>query len=159
MDPIFVDGLPARITREDFRRYHLQAFPALADEGDEVIDDAIEAAYAMFTGIATLWDWQPKPVWYEKTTLCYRLLAAWYLMDVYPTLAAGGGTASMGGIPIKRKKIGGVDITRADDSAGSGNKDYTDLLDGLKSNAFGYKAYFMIKAAGKRVLLRNRRYA
>jgi hypothetical protein len=64
----------------------------------------------------------------------------------------------MGGIPLRRKKIDGVDITFADRAVG-GNKEYQDLLEGLKSNTWGYKAYTMIRAAAKRVMLRNRRIA
>jgi hypothetical protein len=64
----------------------------------------------------------------------------------------------MGGLPLKRKKIDGVDIVFAD-RAVSGNKEYQDLLESLKSNTWGNKAYLMIRTAAKRVMLRNRRIA
>jgi hypothetical protein len=64
----------------------------------------------------------------------------------------------MGGVLLKRKKVDGVDITFADGTTG-GNKDYQDLLEGLKSNTWGNKAYLMLRAAAKRAMLRNRRIA
>jgi hypothetical protein len=156
MEGLFVDGLPARITKEDFRRYHLQTFPKFADAVyDAILEDAIEAVYAMFYGVATIWDIHPRDTWYAKTVLCYRLLTAWYLADMYPTLVAG--IPVMGGIPIKRKKVDGVDITYRDEDA-TGSKEYQDLLGSLKSNPFGVKAYLMIRASGKRVLIYNQRY-
>jgi hypothetical protein len=155
-EALFVDGVPARITVADFRRFHLQSFPALTDDKyDDLIADGIDAVYAMFTGVEDLWDLQPAQIWYDKTTLCFRLLTAWYINDLYPSLAAG--IASMGGIPLKRKKIGGVDITFAE-AKSTGNNQYLDLLQSLKSNAFGTKAYVMITTAAKRVKIRNRRF-
>jgi hypothetical protein len=74
---------------------------------------------------------------------------------MYPELVTG--VPTMGGIPIKRKKIGGVDITFPDNVTGGGNKDYLDLLASLKSNPFGSKAYAMIKTAAKMALIMNRR--
>jgi hypothetical protein len=156
-EALFTDGVPARITAADFRRHHLQSFPQLADvKNDDIIAEAVDAVYTMFTGVGTLWEMEPKQVWYEKTTLCYRLLAAWYLMDVHPELVSG--LPAMGGIPIKRKKIGGVDITFADADTGHGGKDHLDLLGSLQSNPFGNKAAMMIKAAAKRALLYNSRF-
>jgi hypothetical protein len=147
--------VPAKITVADFRRYFLMSFPALAAaEYDGLIQDAIDTAYAMFTGIGTLWDLHPDRVWYEKSQLCYRLLTAWCIADTCPDFVAN--TPVMGGIPLKRKKIDGVDLTFAD-SAGNGNKNYQDLLEGLKSNPWGNKARLMIMAAAKRAMLRNRR--
>jgi len=152
-DPIFVDGLPARVTVQDFLRYHLQQFPKLSrPENAIVVEEAITSVYAMFSGVATIWDLSAKDVWYEKTVLCYRLLIAWYIADTNPKLLSG--VPMMGGIPIKRKKIGDVDITFSDSmSAESGN--YQDLLSSLKSNPFGHKAYLMIRSSGKRVMLRS----
>jgi hypothetical protein len=153
IEPLFVDGIPARITVYDFRRSHLQSFPDLADSGyDNLLAEAIEAAYAMFPGVGKLWDWQPEQVWYDKTVLCYRLITAWYIADIYPALAAG--VSVMGGIPLKRKKVDGVDITYADYLKG----DERDLLRSLKSNPWGMKAHTMITTAAKRALLRNRRF-
>ena len=153
-EALFVDGVPARITVQDFRRYHLASFPKLAsEEHDALIDNAIEAVYAMFTGVATLWDMQPRQKWYDKTVLCYRLLTAWYIADVYPMYVAG--TPVMGGIPIKRKKVGPTDITFPDKAA---QGDYLDLLESLKSNVFGNKARLMLTTAAKRFLLHNRKF-
>jgi hypothetical protein len=154
MIPVFVDGVPARITADDFRRHHLDAFPKLSDPAkDQFLRDAIDDVYAMFHGAQTLWDWQPDQVWFEKTQLLFRLLVAWYIVDVYPAYSAG--VSSMGGVPLRRKKIGGVDIQYADSASPSPRGDYLDLLGALKSNAFGAKAYGMIRASGKLALLRN----
>jgi hypothetical protein len=156
-EAVFVDGIPARITIADFRRFHLQSFPQLADsQYDDIITDAIDAVYAMFTGVKTLWDMEPKQVWYEKTVLCYRLLVAWYIADLYPEFIAGASV--MGGTPLKRKKVDGVDITFPDASAGNGNKDYLDLLASLRSNPFGSKALAMIRCSAKMALLYNCRF-
>jgi hypothetical protein len=153
-ESVFVDKVPAKITVDDFRRYFLASFPKLADKSEDgLISDAIDTVYTMFTGVATIWDMQPEQVWYDKTTTCYRLLTAWYIADMYPGFVAG--VPVMGGIPLKRKKIDGVDLAFPDSGAGSGNKDYQDLLASLKSNPWGSKAYTMIRASAKRVLLRN----
>jgi hypothetical protein len=147
-------SVPQKITVEDFRRYFLAQFPKLGDEEqDELIQDAIDTVYAIFTGVQTLWDMHKTPVWYDKTQTCYRLLTAWYIADLYPAFVAG--VPVMGGIPLKRKKIDGVDLTFAA-AAVSGNKNYEDLLDSLNSNPWGRKARLMIKASAKRVMLRNR---
>jgi hypothetical protein len=154
-DAVFVDGVPARITVEDFRRHFLMSFPKLADESkDGLISDAIDEVYAMFTGVGTMWDMQPQQTWYDKTVVCYRFLVAWYVADAYPEFVAG--VPTMGGVLLKRKKIDGVDLTFADGAVGTGNKDYQDLLASLKSNPWGNKAYLMMRASAKRVLLRNR---
>jgi hypothetical protein len=151
--PIFVDGVPARITAQDFIRCHLAQFPKLAAENNSpVLEEAISSVYAMFYGIGTLWDIHPRDVWYEKTVLCYRLLVAWYIADTNPKLLAG--VPAMGGVPLKRKKIGDIDIAYADNISESGH--YQDLLSSLKSNPFGHKAYLMIRASGKRVLVRGK---
>ena len=149
--PVFVDGVPKRIEPSDFTRYHLAQFPRLANQKYAlVLEDAIESAYTMFIGIGTLWKHHPDQVWFDKTRLCYRLLVAWYIADTNPTLLAG--VPSMGGVPLKRKKIDSIDITYADDT--SVNKaDYEDLLKSLKSNPFGAKAYFMIKTAARRAAI------
>jgi hypothetical protein len=104
--------------------------------------------------VKTIWDKHPAHVWYEKTVTCYRLLTAWFIGDTHPAFVAG--VPSMGGVQLKRKKIDGVDLTFADSEAANGSKDYQDLLSSLKSNPWGNKAYLMIRASAKRVLLRNR---
>jgi hypothetical protein len=147
--------VPARISVEDFRRYFLTSFPKLmAEEHDGLIQDAIDTVYAMFTGVNTIWDKHPGKVWNEKSRVCYRLLTAWYIGDTASWAVAG--VPVMGGIPLKRKKIDGVDLTFAD-TVSYGNKNYEGLLESLNSNPWGRKALLMIKAAGKRAMLRNRR--
>jgi hypothetical protein len=148
-------SVPAKITVEDFRRYFSASFPKLmAEEHDGLIQDAIDTVYAMFTGVNTIWRWHSDRVWYEKSQVCYRFLTAWYIADCYPAYVAG--VPIMGGVPLKRKKIDGVDLTFAD-VVSSNNKNYEDLLESLNSNPWGRKARLMLKAAGKRVMLRNRR--
>jgi hypothetical protein len=148
-------NVPAKITVEDFRRYFSASFPKLmAEEHDGLIQDAIDTVYAVFTGVNTIWDIHPNKVWHEKSQVCYRLLTAWYIGDTAPWAVAG--VSVMGGILLKRKKIDGVDLTFAD-TASNGNKNYEDLLESLNSNPWGRKARLMIKAAGKRTMLRNRR--
>lgn len=147
MQAFFQNGLPARITRDDFRRQYLANFPKLAEGHDDIIDQAIEAVYTSFHGVQTLWDIHSEQVWFDKTRLCFLHLTAWYIADIHPKYVAG--VPVMGGIPIKRKKIGGVDITFQDSSSSA-----SDLLAGLMSNPFGKQAYMMIKTCAKRTALR-----
>lgn len=147
MEAFFQGGVPARITRDDFRRFYLANFPKLAEGHDDIIDQAIEAVYTEFHGVGTLWNMHSPQVWFDKTRMCYLHLAAWYIADMHPKYVAG--VPVMGGVPIKRKKIGGVDITFQDGASSA-----SDLLAGLMSNPFGKQAYIMIKASAKRTALR-----
>lgn len=151
MEALFVDKLPLRITKEDFKRKYLANFPALREGHDDIIEDAIDNIYTMFYGVQTIWDWQPKQVWFDKTRLCFLHLAAWYIGDMHPTYLRG--TTTMGGVKLRRKRIGDTDITfDVENGASTGN--YQNLLGGLLSNPFGKQAYIMITSCGKRVLLR-----
>ena len=158
---IFVDNgrggkMPQRITIADIRRWHLMSFPDLSDpEYETVMIEAIDAVYTMFTGCTELFDMQPDQIYYDKTQLLFRLLACWYIADQYPLLVAG--TPVMGALPLKSKKIGGVNLTFQDNFTRGQNPDYQDLLSGLKSNPWGNKAYMMIRAAGKRLTIGGRR--
>ena len=150
MDAIFVDDKPARITVYDFRRFHLQSFPNLADaEYDDLIASAIEMVYTMFPGVAKMWDMhRNRQTWFDKTTLCYRLLVAWFIADQYPQVSS---VASVNGV-LKRKKVDGVDITFNIEMF----KD-RDPLVWLRSNDFGRKALMMMQTAPRRALLRLER--
>jgi hypothetical protein len=106
----------------------------------------------MFHGVGTIWDGQPPGVYYEKTRECFRLLVAWYIADIYPRFVAG--VPTMGGLPLKRKKIGSVDLTFFDTSKGSVSG-YQNLLGGLDSNPFGKMAKIMITTSVKRFRIRN----
>jgi hypothetical protein len=146
--------VPAKITIEDFRRYYSMSFPKLmAEEYDGLIQDAIDMVYAIFTGVNTLWDIQPKKVWYEKTRVCYRLLTAWYVADRHPEMSAA--YASIDGLPLKRRKVDGVDLTVATELLEDASTRTQDALNDLKSNGFGRKALLMIRASAKRAALRN----
>ncbi len=153
--PIWVNEVPAPITVQDFLRFHAMQFPRLIPpEKWEIIKEAIATVYAIFYGVERIWDIQPAEIWYDKTVTCYRLLVAWYIADMYPTYLSG--TPAMGGIPLKRKKIGDVDIGFADTAVSAASGQYQDILSSLKSNPFGHKAYLMIRASGKRVMIRPR---
>jgi hypothetical protein len=148
---------PPRITVADFRRYFLQNFPKVSDAGyDPLIQDAIDTVYSMFAGINTLWDMHGADVWRDKTRACYRLLTAWYVADMNPALVAGMPVMA-GGMPLKRKRIDGVDLVFGE-AASVKNAHYEDLLESLLSNPWGVKARMMIKTAAKRVMLRNHRF-
>lgn len=154
-DPIFVDGVPAPITVQDFLRYHLQQFPKMSSEANqEIVQNAIESVYAIFAGVSKLWESSDRQLWYSKTVECYRLLTAWYIADLYPTMLRG--VPVMGGVPLKSKKIGDVSITFQDPAATAGS--YKDVLASLRSNPFGAKAYLMITTGVKRYKLRARNY-
>ena len=151
MEAVFIDGVPAKITATDFRRYHLQSFPALrSSEYDEFIQNAIDTVYTMFTGVATGWDLQTRQVWFDKTRLCYLHLTAWLIADQYPDLLAGMITVDW---LIKRKKVDGVDITFNTDAFKGDSP-----LEWLKSNAFGRKALMMAATMPRRALLRVEKF-
>lgn len=144
---MFEDGVPAKITVGDFRRFHLETFPRLAAEKyDALIQQAIDAVYAVFYGVSSIWKGHPEGVWFEKTRICYRLLTAWYIADMYPKYVSG--MPVMGGVPLKRKKIGGVDLTFQDAVKRADGRQ--NLLAGLESNAFGKAARLMISASAAR---------
>jgi hypothetical protein len=148
------EAVPAKITVQDFRRHHLQSFPRLVDtKYDALIQDSIDDVYAMFNGVATLWDMhRNKQVWQDKTVLCYRLLTAWYIAEKYPEMTAH--IASIDG--IRQKRIDGVSL--AFDTGminGKAEGVYQDALAALQSNHFGRTALLMIRSAPKRWLLRN----
>jgi len=152
---LFVSGLPAPITPQDWRRYHLQSFPVFADEdkaevAEEILAEAISAVYSMWVGVSYLWQGHGSQVWVEKTRLCYRLLICWYIADLYPEFARG--ILSTGGLPIGRKKIGPIDITFNKEALTASS---ADLLAPLLSNAFGAKAHLMIKTTYRRAKISN----
>lgn len=152
---IFVSGLPAPITPDDWRRYHLQSFPAFADEdkletGEDILREAIEAVYSMWIGVSYLWKGHDEQVWFEKTRLCYRLLVCWYIADLYPDFSRG--ILSTSGLPIVSKKIGPITLTYGKDSL---TPDSIDLLAPLLSNPFGAKAHLMIKTCYRRTKITN----
>jgi hypothetical protein len=149
-DAVFVDGVPAKITIHDFRRHHLQSFATLADtDYDALLTDVIDTVYAMFPGIGKLWDLQPAQIWYDKTVLCYRLLAAWFITDQFPELSKS--YTSLNGVLLEQKKIDSVMLRfqkmKPDDGV--------DPMLALRTNDFGRKALLMIRTAAKRALLRN----
>ena len=152
MEAVFADGRPAQVTAYDFRRFHLQSFPNLAGaEYDGLIASAIETVYAMFPGVAKMWDMhRDRQLWFDKTTLCYRLLVAWFIADQYPQVSS---VASVSGV-LKRKKVDGVDITFNIEMFKG-----RDPLVWLRSNDFGRKALMMMQTAPRRALLRLERIA
>jgi hypothetical protein len=155
-DALIVDGKPAKITIHDFRRHHLMSFPALTDtKYDSLITEAIDRVYTWFPFVHELWDWHPEQLWFDKTSLCYRDLTAWHITDRYPKLSAAN-YDSIGGVPLHRKKIDGVDLT-FDRSAiqGSAGEKVDNPISSLRSNHFGRMALMMMRMSAKRALLRN----
>ena len=157
MEPSFPSGKPLRINREDFRRQFLASFPKLAgidsgdaEHADNIIDGAIDAVYDMFTGVATLWNNHDAQTYFDKTRRCYLYLTAWYIADMFPKYVAG--VTVMGAVPLKEKKIGGVDLKFDTEYLNSGKGQ--NLLKGLLSNPFGKMAYTMITCCAKRTALR-----
>lgn len=139
---------PPRITREWFRIRYGQNFPdLLSQEKNDFLSTCIEDVYTLFYGVGELWEHMDRKEYVTKTQLCYGLLVAWYITDMFPDFAVG--VVSSGGIPLKMKQIGGVKIQFGDTASNAGAVNNADLLQSLKSNAFGSKAYMMIKTSGK----------
>lgn len=142
------DGRPPKINREWFRTRYGQSFPDLlpADK-NEFLDICINDVYTLFYGVGDLWSHMNRREYVDKTQLCYGLLIAWYITDLFPDLSLG--VISSGGIPIKMKSIGGTKIQFGETASNAGAVNNADLLHSLKSNSYGVKAYLMIKTSGK----------
>ena len=145
---VTTSGLPERIDRDSFRTHFGQNFPDLLPEDkNDFLDNCIEDVYTLFAGVSDLWSHLERKAYVQKTRLCYSLLVAWYIADMFPDYAVG--IVSSGGIPVKAKSIGGVKIQFGDIQSNAGAYNNADLLQSLKSNTFGAKAYLMIKTSGK----------
>ena len=147
-DPVFVNGLPAHITRDDFRSQFGANYPdLLATSTNDMLDRCIDDVYYMYAGVETLWSRQKPDIYFNKTRLCMLFLLAWYIADVYPTYAIG--VAGTGGMALKSKSVGGVKVVFGNpggDGIGANTK-YRDTLAGLLTNKFGKLAYDMINQA------------
>lgn len=146
--PVITGGKVLPIDTVYFRSHYGDKFSSLLDSTyNDFLAGVISDVYASFSGVDDLWKClKDASVRYDKTRLCYGLLTAWYIADLYPDYADG--VTGSGGVPVKMKSIGGVKIQfNTDPSA------LNDALDGLKSNPFGYKAYMMIKSAALRLRL------
>lgn len=145
---VTTSGRPEKITREWFRTRYGQNFPdLLAEDKDNILDTCIEDVYTLFYGVGELWSHLDREEYVLKTQLCYGLLTAWYIADLFPDFTLG--VMSTGGIPLKSKQIGGTKIIFGEASKKTGAVNNADLLQALKSNVFGAKAYLMIKTSGK----------
>ena len=141
-------GRPPKIDRVWFRARYGQNFPdLLPDKQDDFLDSCINDVYTLFYGVGDLWSHLDRKEYEDKTRLCYGLLVAWYIADLNPEMALG--VMTTGGIPLKAKKIGGTVIQFAEAKKNAGAVNNADLLQSLRSNAFGAKAYLMIKTSGK----------
>lgn len=141
-------GIPLRIDRAWFLARYGQNFPdLLADDKEEFLNTMISDVYTMFYGVQELWSNFPRTVYEDKTRLCYGLLVAWYIADTNPEYTEG--VVTTGGIPLKAKKIGGVNIQFSEQRFRVGSTNNANLLQSLKSNAFGAKAYDMIKMSAR----------
>ena len=145
---VTASGRPEKITRTWFRTRYGQSFPDLLPENkNEILDTCINDVYSLFYGVADLWEHLDRETYVEKTQLCYGLLVAWYIADLFPDYTVG--VMSTGGIPLKSKQIGGTKIMFGEASSKAGSVNNADLLSALKSNVYGAKAYFMIRTSGK----------
>lgn len=145
---VTTSGRPEKITKVWFRTRYGQNFPdLLAEDKDEILDTCIEDVYTLFYGVGELWSHMDREEYVLKTQLCYGLLTAWYITDLFPDMALG--VMSTGGIPLKSKQIGGTKIMFGETASKTGSINNADLLQSLKSNSFGAKAYLMIKTSGK----------
>ena len=145
---VTTSGRPEKITRVWFRTRYGQNFPdLLAEDKNEILDTCIEDVYTLFYGVGELWSHLDREEYVLKTQLCYGLLTAWYTADLFPDFTLG--VMSTGGIPLKSKQIGGTKIMFGEASKKTGAVNNADLLQALKSNVFGAKAYLMIKTSGK----------
>lgn len=146
---VTTSGKPPAIDRTWFRTRYGQNFPDLLDEEkNDFLDTCIEDVYTLFYGVGELWEHMERREYIQKTQLCYGLLVSWYITDLFPDYAVGV-VASGGGIPLKSKQIGGVKIMFGDTKSTAGAVNNADLLQSLRTNAFGAKAYMMIKTSGK----------
>ena len=145
---ITTKGRPTVIDRVWFRTRYGQNFPdLLGEERNDFLDTCIADVYTLFYGVGDLWSHMDRKEYETKTQLCYGLLVAWYITDLFPDLSLG--VVSTGGIPLKSKQIGGVKVMFGDMASTAGAVNNADLLQSLKSNTYGAKAYFMIKTSGK----------
>ena len=142
------DGRPPKINREWFRTRYGQSFPDLlpADK-NEFLDTCINDVYTLFYGVGDLWSHMARREYVDKTQLCYGLLIAWYITDLFPDLSRG--VVSSGCILRKMKSIGGTKIQFGETASNAGAVNNADLLQSLKSNSYGDNAYLMIKTSGK----------
>lgn len=141
-------GRPEPIDKVWFRARYGQNFPdLLSEDKDDFLNTCISDVYTLFYGVGELWEHLPRKEYVLKTQLCYGLLVSWYIADLFPDYALG--VMSTGGIPLKSKQIGGTKIMFGEASSKVGAINNADLLQSLKSNAFGAKAYLMIKTSGK----------
>ena len=145
---VTTSGRPEKITRVWFRTRYGQNFPdLLAEDKNNILDTCIEDVYTLFYGVGELWSHLNREEYVLKTQLCYGFLTAWYIADLFPDFTLG--VMSTGGIPLKSKQIGGTKIIFGEASKKTGAVNNADLLQALKSNVFGAKAYLMIKTSGK----------
>lgn len=145
---VTTSGKPDRITREWFRTRYGQNFPdLLTEDKNDILDTCIMDVYTLFAGVSELWEHLAREEYVLKTQLCYGLLTAWYIADLFPDFTLG--VMSTGGIPLKSKQIGGTKIMFGEASKKVGAVNNADLLQALKSNVFGAKAYLMIKTSGR----------
>ena len=105
---------------------------------DENIEEAIQVINVSWRGISTLWSTLAGVDRDNKINLCYNYLVAWWLADAFPSYVTGIFTT--GGVPLKEKKIGSVDLRFKDSTAQSG-------LAQLETNYFGLRAEALIKSA------------
>ena len=149
----YVDGNPEKITNADFLSLFAQKFSVLTDDNQQsFLSSCIDCTYAMFSGVNELWAKLEYQTRYDKVRLCYCLLTAWYICDLFPDIADG--VVSSSGIPLKSKSIANVRLVFGKADKQSTPKESRETLSCLNSNPFGAKALLMISSCPDIIRLR-----
>ena len=78
-------GKPLRIDGAWFRARYGAKFPDILDAGNSsILDSCIEDVYTLFNGVSDLWSHLERSLYEDKTRMCYGLLVAWYITDLFP---------------------------------------------------------------------------
>lgn len=105
---------------------------------NDQISTAIDECEVTWSGIYTMWSKAEQVLRDKKRLLCMNYIVAWYLADMYPKAVKD--IATMGGIPLSSKSIGGaanVSLSFRERKVPTGMEQFT-------SNVFGMKALDMI---------------
>lgn len=101
---------------------------------------ALQIINAQFSGVYSLWSVLPPDERDAKRELCINYLLAWKLTQLYPAQSLGA--AGTGGLPLKSKKAGPIQITYKDLV-----RQENSLLNLLTTNQYGIDALMMIQNA------------
>ena len=110
------------------------------DITDPQFAQALQIINAQFSGVYSLWSVLPPDEQKAKRELCINYLLAWKLVQMYPEKAIGA--SGTGGLPLKSKKAGPIQLTYKDMVRQEGS-----LLNMLTTNQYGIEALTMIQSA------------